>query len=55
MGDNKKQEKKATRKTISLEIKMQVIRRLDSDERQSQTRAKRFFDGVCKKELDHYN
>lgn len=36
MGDNEKQEKKATRKSISLETKMQVIRRLDSGERQSQ-------------------
>ena len=35
MGDNDKQEKKATRKNISLETKMQVIRRLDSGERQS--------------------
>ena len=39
MGDNKKQEKKATRKSISLETKMQVIRRLDSGERQSQISA----------------
>ena len=52
MGDNKKQEKKATRKTISLEIRMQVIRRLGSDERQSQIRAIRTFNGVCKKEFD---
>ena len=35
----KKQEKKATRKSISLETKMQVIRKLDSDERQSQISA----------------
>lgn len=39
MGDNEKQEKKATRKSISLETKMQVIRRLDSGERQSQISA----------------
>ena len=39
MGDNKKQEKKATRKSISLETKMQVIRRSDSGERQSQISA----------------
>ncbi|GFX11477.1 hypothetical protein TNCV_1821601 [Trichonephila clavipes] len=36
MGDNKKQENKATRKSISLETKMQVIRRLETGERQSQ-------------------
>ena len=36
MGDNKNQEKKATRKSISLDTKMQVIRRLDSAERQTQ-------------------
>lgn len=36
MGDNEKQEKKATRKSISLETKMQVIKRLESGERQSQ-------------------
>ncbi|GFW52305.1 hypothetical protein TNCV_2427521 [Trichonephila clavipes] len=35
MGD-KKHENKATRKSISLETKMQVIRRLDTGERQSQ-------------------
>ena len=39
MGDNKKQEKKATRKSISLETKMQVIRRSDSGECQSQNSA----------------
>lgn len=39
MGDNAKQEKIATRKSISLETKMQVIRRLDSGERQSQISA----------------
>lgn len=39
MGDNEKQEKKATRKSISLETKMQVIRRLDSGERQFQISA----------------
>ena len=39
MGDNEKQEKKATRKSISLETKMQVIRRLDSGEHQSQINA----------------
>ncbi|GFV72945.1 hypothetical protein TNCV_1329531 [Trichonephila clavipes] len=36
MGDNKKHENKATRKSISLETKMQVIRRLDTGESQSQ-------------------
>ncbi|GFT00657.1 hypothetical protein TNCV_3113821 [Trichonephila clavipes] len=35
MGDNKKPENKATRKSISLENKMQVIRRLDTGERHS--------------------
>ena len=39
MGDNKKHEKKATRKSISLETKMQAIRRLDSGQRQSQISA----------------
>ncbi|XP_042909441.1 tigger transposable element-derived protein 1-like [Parasteatoda tepidariorum] len=39
MGDNEKKEKKATRKSISLETKMQVIGRLDSGERQSQISA----------------
>lgn len=39
MGDNKNQEKKATRESISLETKMQVIRRLDSGEHQSQISA----------------
>ncbi|XP_035214767.1 tigger transposable element-derived protein 1-like, partial [Stegodyphus dumicola] len=34
MGDNEK-EKKATRKSISLKLKMEVIRRLDSGERQT--------------------
>ncbi|GFU49453.1 hypothetical protein TNCV_2308191 [Trichonephila clavipes] len=36
MGDNKKHENKATRKIIILETKMQVIRGLDTGERQSQ-------------------
>ncbi|GFS98974.1 hypothetical protein TNCV_3896591 [Trichonephila clavipes] len=36
MSDNKKHENKETRKSISLETKMQEIRRLDTDERQSQ-------------------
>ncbi|GFW24807.1 hypothetical protein TNCV_1960731 [Trichonephila clavipes] len=35
MGDNKKHQNKATRKSISLETKMQVIR-IDTGERQSQ-------------------
>ncbi|GFT50703.1 hypothetical protein TNCV_3963341 [Trichonephila clavipes] len=35
MSDNKKHENKATRKSLSLETKMQVIRRLDTDEPQS--------------------
>ncbi|GFY16551.1 hypothetical protein TNCV_735781 [Trichonephila clavipes] len=35
MGDNKNHENNATRKSISLEIKMQVIRGLDTSERQS--------------------
>ncbi|GFX98417.1 hypothetical protein TNCV_4001861 [Trichonephila clavipes] len=35
MGDSKNHENKATRKSISLETKMQVIRRLDTSERQS--------------------
>ncbi|XP_071041230.1 putative CENPB DNA-binding domain-containing protein 1 [Parasteatoda tepidariorum] len=39
MGDSEKQEKKATSKSISLETKMQVIRRLDYGERQSQISA----------------
>ncbi|CAK9816146.1 Tigger transposable element-derived protein 1 [Anthophora plagiata] len=39
MSDNERQEKKATRKSISLETKMPVIRRLDSGERQSQISA----------------
>ncbi|GFX30528.1 hypothetical protein TNCV_3461791 [Trichonephila clavipes] len=34
MGDSKKHENKATRKSISLETKMQVIRRLETGERQ---------------------
>ncbi|GFU65951.1 uncharacterized protein TNCV_1397601 [Trichonephila clavipes] len=37
--DNEKQENKATRKSISLETKAQVIRRLDSGIRQSQISA----------------
>ncbi|GFT43453.1 hypothetical protein TNCV_815051 [Trichonephila clavipes] len=36
MGDNKKHENKSTRKSISLGTKMQVIRRLDTSERQFQ-------------------
>ncbi|GFW97442.1 hypothetical protein TNCV_4991181 [Trichonephila clavipes] len=36
MGDNEKHENKAIRKSISLETKMQVIRRLDNGERLSQ-------------------
>ena len=36
MGDNKKHEIKATRKSISLDTKMQVLRRLDAGERQTQ-------------------
>ncbi|GFW20224.1 hypothetical protein TNCV_1855481 [Trichonephila clavipes] len=36
MGDSKKHKNKATRKSISVETKMQVIRRLDTGERQSQ-------------------
>ncbi|GFU36732.1 sodium channel protein para [Trichonephila clavipes] len=36
MIDSKKHENKATRKSISLESKMQGIKRLDTDERQSQ-------------------
>ncbi|GFV34179.1 hypothetical protein TNCV_3483891 [Trichonephila clavipes] len=36
MSDSKKQENKATRKSISLENKMQVIRKLDTGERQSE-------------------
>ncbi|GFR18294.1 hypothetical protein TNCT_225241 [Trichonephila clavata] len=39
MGDSKKHENKATRKSISLETKIQVIRRLDTGEHQSQIRA----------------
>ncbi|GFX09608.1 hypothetical protein TNCV_2029741 [Trichonephila clavipes] len=39
MGNNKKHENKATRKSISLETKMQVIRRLDTGEHQSQISA----------------
>ncbi|GFU60428.1 hypothetical protein TNCV_1578821 [Trichonephila clavipes] len=39
MGDSKKHESKATSKSISLETKMQVIRRLDTGERQSQISA----------------
>ncbi|GFY24297.1 hypothetical protein TNCV_1013461 [Trichonephila clavipes] len=39
MCDNEKLEKKATRKIITLETKMQEIRRLDSGERQSQISA----------------
>ena len=35
MGDCKEKESKATRKSISLETKMQVLRRLDAGERQS--------------------
>ncbi|GFW06351.1 hypothetical protein TNCV_38251 [Trichonephila clavipes] len=35
MGDNKNHENKATRKSISLETKMQVIKRLDTGEHQS--------------------
>ncbi|GFU39884.1 hypothetical protein TNCV_3840381 [Trichonephila clavipes] len=35
MSDSKKHENKATRRSISLETKMQVIRRLDTDERQT--------------------
>ncbi|GFS85500.1 hypothetical protein TNCV_2793731 [Trichonephila clavipes] len=36
MTDNKNHENKATRKSISLETRMQVIRRSDTGERQSQ-------------------
>ncbi|GFU27992.1 hypothetical protein TNCV_3153371 [Trichonephila clavipes] len=36
MGDNKKHENKAIRKSISLENKMQVSRRLNTGERQSE-------------------
>ncbi|GFU21949.1 hypothetical protein TNCV_3284161 [Trichonephila clavipes] len=36
MIDNKKHENKATRKSLSLETRMQVIRRSDTGERQSQ-------------------
>ncbi|GFT70370.1 hypothetical protein TNCV_2658161 [Trichonephila clavipes] len=36
MTDNKKHENKATSKSISLETRMQVIRRSDTGERQSQ-------------------
>lgn len=39
MSDKEKEEKKAIRKSISLETKMQLIRRLDSGERQSQISA----------------
>ena len=39
MVDNKNQEKKSTRKVIFWETKMQVIRRLDSGECQSQISA----------------
>ena len=39
MGDNKKQETKATRKNISVETKMQVIRSLYCGQRQSQMSA----------------
>ncbi|GFU70072.1 hypothetical protein TNCV_2752071 [Trichonephila clavipes] len=39
MIDNKKHENKATRKSIPLETRMQVIRRSDTGERQSQVGA----------------
>ncbi|GFT09711.1 hypothetical protein TNCV_4948521 [Trichonephila clavipes] len=39
MGDSKKHENNALYKSISLETKMQVIRRLDTGERQSQNSA----------------
>ncbi|GFT04497.1 hypothetical protein TNCV_1930061 [Trichonephila clavipes] len=39
MGDNKKHENKAPRRSISLETKMQVIRRLDTGERQPKIHA----------------
>ncbi|GFX28627.1 hypothetical protein TNCV_3336871 [Trichonephila clavipes] len=39
MSDDKKHETKSTSKSISLETKMQVIERLDTDKRQSQVGA----------------